>query len=823
MLRSFSGNFAHEAIYSDGEIYYNIRYHSSRCEDAAIRGWRAMLSNCKARALDHLLLRGDILTALNRVMLFPGLQSGFQLGNINKHLATHYDEQIIAYLNHIHRIWDLVLTHGGNLDQGDVDDTSVQILQFLAPSISSTDKTLIRSTMSLGQLFPTIVDAGARQRLLTALVSLPGVIPSLETFHENMKYITIGAKILKTHLDIQPKRATASVRSSTLYQRLTSQWSNRCQALVEVSEGYFQSLQGPPSPELAFKQLFVSVLRQFPFLSTEAALRDFRTEVMPAYTDQFRLRRLLRRAKILGYDNPKIREGLDRAEGHIDLVKTPFEAKLKGPIANWRGGKPYVRTLLTLEQVSFLPTIEQVCDALDEESAIKIVQNDIVTAFFGRCKYRINESKFGVSILKGDLSSEAEQHPFDETMSWEGPPSPLEQRKADDVRPTKPRRSQTTRPGVSKRNATLGKRVGTRGAQRRQQQRILESMNPTSGYTRGPEGGALAFTEAPSTPLIRSAEEAEAARSALRMSKYTMNPTSSDFQTLADPNNLQEIERAQDLKVSEANMIADNADYMMLPGPLVSVERDAARSILNEPSMAEGPLSSYSQALVSFGRQEAAEDSPPFETIVSGSISDLDLHENVEVTRSGRTSPSLEPSGRTEAARSALMIPNAFEDDVLEDSQALTTFRVQEIVDDDPDLRTIQPVLGTALAPQQMTTSSAAIEQTEHTLRAFEGEEDSRSILLPSNSVELEILPFSSQTPHTTKDQEDNEIQRVSQSSFFNPTTVFAANEETPDNKSTSSVSIEGPLHMNANIGSEETVQPLASYPTRDPLLPDLV
>lgn len=390
IIRTFAGSFSHEAAYSDGEIYYNLRCYQKQNNDLAVRAWKAMLSQCKARAWDHLLPREDILNALDKVMSFPGLRSGLQLGNIDKHLATHCDEQIVQYLDHVYRVWDLICQ--GNVDRMAIDDSTVRLLQFRVPSVSRTDGAFVSTVIDTGLLFSTIVEPRARKRIYHALLSLRHVIPSLETFHENMKYLSIGAKILKKHLDIPPKRTASHGRDTTLYQRLTSHWNPACLPLVEVGEGRFLPIQGPACPGLAFKQLFVSVLRQFPFLSTETALRDFRAEAMPAYTDQYRLRQLLRRAKTLGYENIKIFEGLQRAEGHIDLVKTPFEAILPNPLAEWRGGKPFVRTLLALEKTSFLLTLQR---AAVEPSGVtaEFVQNDLLNAFFGTYTFQIDTSR----------------------------------------------------------------------------------------------------------------------------------------------------------------------------------------------------------------------------------------------------------------------------------------------------------------------------------------------------------------------------------------------------------------------------------------------
>lgn len=183
-----------------------------------------------------------------------------------------------------------------------VDEETVRLLQFRVPSASSVDKIFTSYGMDNGILFCGLVDQEARKKVEQSLSSLPVVIPSILTFHENMKYITIGAKILKAQVDVPAERRNkCQRRESTLYERLFACWDKSCTPLMETGEGQFRPLVDVPSPWLAFSQLFVSVLRQFPNLSTESPLRDFRWEAMPASINPHYLHMLHRRACLLDF------------------------------------------------------------------------------------------------------------------------------------------------------------------------------------------------------------------------------------------------------------------------------------------------------------------------------------------------------------------------------------------------------------------------------------------------------------------------------------------------------------------------------------------
>lgn len=75
----------------------------------------------------------------------------------------------------------------------------------------------------------------------------------------------------------------------------------------------------------------------------------------------------------------------------------PYALSRLGPLASWRDGKPFGRTLLALQNSSFLPTLEQSQEMLDVPTA-EFVQNDLINAFFGKHTFQIDHSKPEVFI-----------------------------------------------------------------------------------------------------------------------------------------------------------------------------------------------------------------------------------------------------------------------------------------------------------------------------------------------------------------------------------------------------------------------------------------
>ena len=129
--------------------------------------------------------------------------------------------------------------------------------------------------MANREIFTSVHEESARQRLLSNILSLPLMIPSLHTFFENLKYIEPCCKILR--ILIGPKQ-TRSIR-----QELSKSWSHPADLVLETGEGYnriFQSVAQPQSFNLAYKSLWLYTLRHF-FDMTDSIPRKERQRNKP--------------------------------------------------------------------------------------------------------------------------------------------------------------------------------------------------------------------------------------------------------------------------------------------------------------------------------------------------------------------------------------------------------------------------------------------------------------------------------------------------------------------------------------------------------------
>ncbi|KAF2850624.1 hypothetical protein T440DRAFT_529962 [Plenodomus tracheiphilus IPT5] len=116
------------------------------------------------------------------------------------------------YLDHVARAWKRILRCGDTmLPFSAVDAVTVQSLELRAPKHSDSDKSLVIDLMERREIFPSQNDRNIREILVENICDFPGVIPSLWTFFETLKYLEPLCEALRQLLGAQMK---CTIRSS---------------------------------------------------------------------------------------------------------------------------------------------------------------------------------------------------------------------------------------------------------------------------------------------------------------------------------------------------------------------------------------------------------------------------------------------------------------------------------------------------------------------------------------------------------------------------------------------------------------------------------
>lgn len=430
-------HFSHEANYRDGEIFTII--WQSRLENDEARekqGWQR-LTGPRAINLRGFLKYPELAQALYDLSRFPGVIWGLQLGNVHRHVADHIDELILAYFEHILKVWSFIT--GENPDvMAEVDPKSVLDLQRRAPGVTEHDRQAIRRMFREGAVFPAITNPDQRHSLEENILSLNLMIPSLETFHENMKYISVGAKILRRYLvevprsgenkkDRQPCRKNTG--KATLLESLAADWTAPDTAYVESAHNEFSPLADGtrPTARFSFQLVFLIALRNFRHLYNVnprqgtrhqgTQHQDIRDEnIMRALAVRKWVTYLLQVAVFLGFDNQKIRDGLAQCPGAGSAPD--FEPKTEH-VAHWSGGTPFAMTVGTLESDGFLPRLAQQQQPPGDRLSPAFVLDNILKAFFGITSVAVDPARPVIStdkevkkaVAREDVPSRTRQEP----------------------------------------------------------------------------------------------------------------------------------------------------------------------------------------------------------------------------------------------------------------------------------------------------------------------------------------------------------------------------------------------------------------------------
>ncbi|KAK7972386.1 hypothetical protein PG988_006520 [Apiospora saccharicola] len=378
-VRTESEKHSYEAAYSDGAVYRKVKYYLNQGRITEVHSWLTKLSFPKRKGFRSLLESESVSLAFDGLLPFVGLWGGLQLGNVHKHLARHFDEQIVLYCSHVSDVWSFIFGLHTQLKDF-LDLESVQFLEGKAPSVCSDDKRLIEEAMKDGSLLPLISDARIRKEIASNILEVTGIIPSIATLHKNLCYFGFGAQILQKHVEVLPTKLRKE--RLTLYQNLRNDWRAPSKTTYRLGKEMITVLN--PTPEVSFIILFLAALRDFPYLSIESPLKGRRDEKLGGKVDGHSRKRLLRLAVRLGFYNHKLEE---------DTANVPHEAPSGDAPAepqHWRYGTPSTRTFKALKNVSFLHQLyglEKRSDGLTPG----FVLNDLVRAFFG--KFRVLDAK----------------------------------------------------------------------------------------------------------------------------------------------------------------------------------------------------------------------------------------------------------------------------------------------------------------------------------------------------------------------------------------------------------------------------------------------
>ncbi|KAI9765377.1 MAG: hypothetical protein M1840_007457 [Geoglossum simile] len=123
-----------------------------------------------------LFVRKDFTDAFDELLVIPSIWGGLRISMLHKVLALRYDKELLYYLKHI-----LI--------------TTVKVLQLKAPGYFKEDLATIEPCFRTGELFSAVQSPADRQNIWNNLRQVEGLIPTIESFFEDFKYLAPTARI----------------------------------------------------------------------------------------------------------------------------------------------------------------------------------------------------------------------------------------------------------------------------------------------------------------------------------------------------------------------------------------------------------------------------------------------------------------------------------------------------------------------------------------------------------------------------------------------------------------------------------------------------
>jgi Protein of unknown function (DUF3723) len=152
-----------------------------------------------------------------------------------------------------------------------LDSKTIHLLETLIPAYSTVDFERIKILMHEGKIFGAITSPARRQKILDNILGIDGRILSFHTFFQDTIYFGACSRILQGLL--QPKfEGTVRQAFFRSYQRDP----NRHRIRIQSRQGRVNDRPGTEEVHLplAYRQMFLAAMRDFPLLGSLAPLWD---------------------------------------------------------------------------------------------------------------------------------------------------------------------------------------------------------------------------------------------------------------------------------------------------------------------------------------------------------------------------------------------------------------------------------------------------------------------------------------------------------------------------------------------------------------------
>jgi len=266
-----------------------------------------------------------------------------------------------------------------------VDQATVKALELKAPRLSTLDAKVLRGQVLGGEIFGAF---GEQERVAIwgRLQAVDGLIPSLFTFFEDVKYLEACANCVKRLVSLSPRDTVSTALEKAFCD--ANQRADR--AVIQVTESSFTSSPASLADrvDLGYRQLHAYAMRHYLQMPREPKGKELLARLM-VNTDETVLRDFADLADRLGFGSPEITALKQCPKSTVARARSERSKPLlvtdgAGEIKKRRCGLPRVEDYVEDGEFLFVNHLHNEEEEQGEGITSFFVRKSVYFAFFGR-------------------------------------------------------------------------------------------------------------------------------------------------------------------------------------------------------------------------------------------------------------------------------------------------------------------------------------------------------------------------------------------------------------------------------------------------------
>ncbi len=266
-----------------------------------------------------------------------------------------------------------------------VDQATVKALELKAPRLSTLDAKVLRGQVLGGEIFGAFSEQ-ERVAIWGRLQAVDGLIPSLFTFFEDVKYLEACANCVKRLVSLSPRDTVSTALEKAFCD--ANQRADR--AVIQVTESSFTCSPASLADrvDLGYRQLHAYAMRHYLQMPREPKGKELLARLM-VNTDETVLRDFADLADRLGFESPEITALKQCPKSTVARARSERSKPLlvtdgAGEIKKRRCGLPRVEDYVEDGEFLFVNHLHNEEEEQGEGITSFFVRKSVYFAFFGR-------------------------------------------------------------------------------------------------------------------------------------------------------------------------------------------------------------------------------------------------------------------------------------------------------------------------------------------------------------------------------------------------------------------------------------------------------